>query len=125
MPQAFGMYVHTIMERGTDEAQRSGSATIEAEHLLLAIAAEQESATRELLDSVGSTILNRSRPFSTASRRAHRTAFTCSRSEIGRTPSPATSTRATAGPSKPGNSVASTEMSMKLCTPVVSWRSTA
>jgi hypothetical protein len=37
MPQSFGRYVHTIMERGADEAQAAGSATIEAEHLLLAI----------------------------------------------------------------------------------------
>jgi ATP-dependent Clp protease ATP-binding subunit ClpA len=53
MAQAFGMYVHAIMERGAGEAQAAGSATIEAEHLLLAIAAEQEIATQQLLSSVG------------------------------------------------------------------------
>ncbi|WP_067449826.1 Clp protease N-terminal domain-containing protein [Actinomadura macra] len=49
----FGGYVQTIMERGAQEARRDGSATIEAEHLLLAIAAEDESSTRELLASAG------------------------------------------------------------------------
>lgn len=53
MLQGFGMYVHTIMERGAVEAQAAGSATIEAEHLLLAVAAEQESTTRRLLSSAG------------------------------------------------------------------------
>ncbi|WUI00535.1 Clp protease N-terminal domain-containing protein [Spirillospora sp. NBC_00431] len=41
------------MERATDEAQETGSATVEAEHVLLAIAAEPENTTRELLDSAG------------------------------------------------------------------------
>ncbi|GAB3972722.1 hypothetical protein GCM10029978_050490 [Actinoallomurus acanthiterrae] len=53
MPQEFGTYVHTVMERAADEAQEDGSATIEAEHLLLAIAAEQESTTHQHLSSVG------------------------------------------------------------------------
>lgn len=51
--QTFGAYVRTVMEGGAREAQRTGSATIEAEHLLLAIAAEPESTSRELLDSAG------------------------------------------------------------------------
>jgi ATP-dependent Clp protease ATP-binding subunit ClpA len=53
MLQDFGGYVHAIVERAADEAQEDGSATIEAEHLLLAIAAEQESATCQHLSSVG------------------------------------------------------------------------
>ncbi|MFI0485577.1 Clp protease N-terminal domain-containing protein [Actinomadura sp. 9N215] len=53
MLQEFGKYVKAVMERATDEAQETGSATVEAEHVLLAIAAEPESTTRELLNSAG------------------------------------------------------------------------
>ncbi|REE94766.1 Clp protease N-terminal domain-containing protein [Thermomonospora umbrina] len=53
MARIFDTFLGSVMERGADEARRAGSATIEAEHLLLAIAAEQEDGTRELLDSVG------------------------------------------------------------------------
>jgi D-alanyl-D-alanine carboxypeptidase len=41
------------MERGAEEARRAGSARIEAEHLLLAIAAERESTTQRLLGAAG------------------------------------------------------------------------
>jgi len=53
MPDAFGRYVKLILELGGREAQRDGSATIEAEHLLLAIAAEEESGVREPLRAAG------------------------------------------------------------------------
>lgn len=53
MSNEFGRYVQMIMERAADEAHHAGSATIEAEHLLLAIAAAQESTTHQLLSSVG------------------------------------------------------------------------
>jgi len=53
MPQMFDAFLGSVMERGADEARRAGSTTIEAEHLLLAIAAEQENSTHELLGSVG------------------------------------------------------------------------
>ncbi|RFS84165.1 Clp protease [Actinomadura spongiicola] len=51
--RTFETYVRTVLEGGAREAQRSGSATIEAEHLLLAIAAGPENASRELLRSAG------------------------------------------------------------------------
>ena len=50
---AFGRYVQTILDRGRREAREEGSATIEAQHLLLAIAAEREAATHQALASVG------------------------------------------------------------------------
>jgi D-alanyl-D-alanine carboxypeptidase len=49
----FDTYVRSILERGADEARKDGSATIEADHLLLAIAAEPEPSTQEILASVG------------------------------------------------------------------------
>jgi D-alanyl-D-alanine carboxypeptidase len=39
---SFDRYLQTIIEQGSDEAHQDGSATIEAEHLLLAIAAQPE-----------------------------------------------------------------------------------
>ncbi|MFE0427003.1 Clp protease N-terminal domain-containing protein [Streptomyces sp. NPDC058953] len=51
--QLFGAYAETIIESGADEARLSGSATIEAEHLLLSIAAEQDSAVAPLLAAAG------------------------------------------------------------------------
>jgi ATP-dependent Clp protease ATP-binding subunit ClpA len=50
---AFGKYVHTIVEQAGDEARKDGSARTEAQHLLLAIAAEQEPTTQPVLTSVG------------------------------------------------------------------------
>ncbi|WP_327104068.1 Clp protease N-terminal domain-containing protein [Nonomuraea glycinis] len=38
----FDRYLHTIIEQGSAEAHQDGSATIEAQHLLLAIAAQPE-----------------------------------------------------------------------------------
>lgn len=51
--QEFGMYVRTVMDQAAAEAQQAGSPTIEAEHLLLAIAAEPESTTQQVLSSAG------------------------------------------------------------------------
>ncbi|MEV5710619.1 Clp protease N-terminal domain-containing protein [Actinoallomurus sp. NPDC052274] len=53
MSHEVGMYIHSVMERAACEAQEAGSATIEAEHLLLAIAAEHESTTQRLLSEAG------------------------------------------------------------------------
>jgi ATP-dependent Clp protease ATP-binding subunit ClpA len=49
----FDTYVRSIHERGADEARKEASATIEAHHLLLAIAAEPEPSTQEILTSAG------------------------------------------------------------------------
>ncbi|MEU0563818.1 Clp protease N-terminal domain-containing protein [Nonomuraea sp. NPDC005983] len=46
-------YINTIVERGADEARKDGSATVEAQHLLLAIAAERNPVTHQVLTSVG------------------------------------------------------------------------
>ncbi|MER6949493.1 Clp protease N-terminal domain-containing protein [Nonomuraea sp. NPDC000554] len=46
-------YINTIVERGADEAHKDGSATVEAQHLLLAIAAERNPVTHQALTSVG------------------------------------------------------------------------
>ncbi|GAA4237142.1 hypothetical protein GCM10022254_48440 [Actinomadura meridiana] len=53
MPLEFGKYVKTVLERAVDEAQEAGAATVEAEHVLLAIAAEPDSTVRALLESAG------------------------------------------------------------------------
>lgn len=50
---AFGTYVHTIVDQSGREAHCDGSATIEAQHLLLAIAAREGSATHNVLASAG------------------------------------------------------------------------
>jgi ATP-dependent Clp protease ATP-binding subunit ClpA len=50
---AFGTYVHTIIEQAGHHASRDGSATIEAQHLLLAIAAQQGTTAHQVLTSVG------------------------------------------------------------------------
>jgi D-alanyl-D-alanine carboxypeptidase len=49
----FGKYVHTIVDQAGAEAVDDGSATTEAQHLLLAIAAKREATTNRLLMSVG------------------------------------------------------------------------
>lgn len=49
----FAMYVQAVTERAAGEAQQAGSAAIEAEHLLLAIAAEEQDDVRRLLGSAG------------------------------------------------------------------------
>ena len=49
----FGTYVGTIIEQAGHHASRDGSATIEAQHLLLAIAAQQGTVEQQILTSVG------------------------------------------------------------------------
>jgi ATP-dependent Clp protease ATP-binding subunit ClpA len=49
----FGAYVHTIIEQGGHQAGRDGSATIEAHHLLLAVAAQRGTTAHQVLTSVG------------------------------------------------------------------------
>ncbi|MFD1544115.1 Clp protease N-terminal domain-containing protein [Nonomuraea guangzhouensis] len=50
---AIDHYLNTIIDQGGREAQQDGSASVEAHHLLLAIAAEQETGTHQVLTSVG------------------------------------------------------------------------
>jgi ATP-dependent Clp protease ATP-binding subunit ClpA len=50
---AFGTYVHTIIDQAGHHASKDGSATIEAQHLLLAIAAQQGTTAHQVLTSVG------------------------------------------------------------------------
>lgn len=50
---AFDRYLQAIIEKGAYEAHQDGSATIEAHHLLLVIAAEREPATRQVLGPAG------------------------------------------------------------------------
>ncbi|WP_405142142.1 hypothetical protein OG589_33400 [Sphaerisporangium sp. NBC_01403] len=49
----FDAYLHTILTEGGVEAQRHGSATVEAQHLLLAVAAQEGTAPQRVLASVG------------------------------------------------------------------------
>jgi ATP-dependent Clp protease ATP-binding subunit ClpA len=49
----FGTYVHTVIEQGGHEARKDGSATIEAHHLLLAVAAQEGTTAHHVLTSVG------------------------------------------------------------------------
>jgi ATP-dependent Clp protease ATP-binding subunit ClpA len=49
----FGTYVHTIIEQAGHQASKDGSATVEAQHLLLAIAARQGTTAHQALTSVG------------------------------------------------------------------------
>jgi len=48
-----GRNLHAIFEQGRDEAWADGFAAVEAQHLLLAIAAAPEPATRQVLASAG------------------------------------------------------------------------
>ena len=50
---AFGKYVRTILDQAGDEARVDRSATIEAHHVLLAIAAQPETAAGHVLASAG------------------------------------------------------------------------
>lgn len=50
---AFDRYLHTILTEGAAEAQRRGSATVEAHHLLLAVAAQEGTAPQRVLASAG------------------------------------------------------------------------
>ncbi|GGK64848.1 hypothetical protein Sme01_25060 [Sphaerisporangium melleum] len=49
----FDAYLHTILMEGGIEARRHGSATVEAQHLLLAIAAEEGTIPQRVLASAG------------------------------------------------------------------------
>jgi D-alanyl-D-alanine carboxypeptidase len=49
----FGTYVGTIIEQAGHHASKDGSATIEAHHLLLAVAAQEETTAHQALTSVG------------------------------------------------------------------------
>lgn len=49
----FDKYLHAIIEEATHQAHQEGSATIEAQHLLLAIATERETTTRQALTAAG------------------------------------------------------------------------
>lgn len=49
----FDTYLHALIVRAQHEAGEDGSATLEAQHLLLAAAAEPEPTTRRALESVG------------------------------------------------------------------------
>lgn len=49
----FDAYLHTILTEGGVEAQRHGSPTVEAQHLLLAVAAQEGTAPQRVLASVG------------------------------------------------------------------------
>lgn len=50
---AFDKYLLAVIVRAMDEARGDGSATIDAHHLLLSLAADQGSAARQVLASVG------------------------------------------------------------------------
>lgn len=49
----FNKYLENIVERAGHEAREDRSSTFEAQHLLLAIAGEQEATTEQLLASAG------------------------------------------------------------------------
>ncbi len=49
----FGNYLRTIVRQGRDEARGDGSAVIEAQHLLLAIAAGPDAAPRQVMAAAG------------------------------------------------------------------------
>jgi D-alanyl-D-alanine carboxypeptidase len=49
----FDTFLPAVLERARREASAAGSSTVEAHHLLLAVAAGDEPSTRELLASVG------------------------------------------------------------------------
>jgi D-alanyl-D-alanine carboxypeptidase len=50
---AFDKYLHAVIVRATHEAREDGSATVEAHHLLLSIAAEREAIAHQVLTSAG------------------------------------------------------------------------
>ncbi len=50
---SFGRYLKTVLDRAAAEARREGSATVEAWHLLLAVAADQGSDPGRVLVSAG------------------------------------------------------------------------
>ena len=50
---AFDKYLHAVIVRAMGEAQEDGSATIDAHHLLLSLAADQGTTAQQVLASVG------------------------------------------------------------------------
>ncbi|MFF2659782.1 Clp protease N-terminal domain-containing protein [Kitasatospora sp. NPDC058032] len=50
---AFDKYLHAVILRATDEARADGSSTVDAQHLLLSLAADQGSTAQRLLASAG------------------------------------------------------------------------
>ncbi|SHG81080.1 Clp protease N-terminal domain-containing protein [Streptoalloteichus hindustanus] len=53
MVSTYDQYLRRVVVRGEREARDDGSATVEAHHLLLAVAEDPEVSTREVLASVG------------------------------------------------------------------------
>jgi ATP-dependent Clp protease ATP-binding subunit ClpA len=51
--KVLGKYIHSVLEEAGRAAQQDGSATIKAEHLLIAIASDQEPSTQQILMSAG------------------------------------------------------------------------
>jgi ATP-dependent Clp protease ATP-binding subunit ClpA len=49
----FGDYVHAILEQGREEARQDGSAAVEAQHLLLAVATGPRAAPHQVLATAG------------------------------------------------------------------------
>jgi D-alanyl-D-alanine carboxypeptidase len=49
----FGKYLHAVLEQGREEARQDGSAAVEAEHLLLGVAAGPRAVPREVLAAAG------------------------------------------------------------------------
>ncbi|MEU1891329.1 Clp protease N-terminal domain-containing protein [Streptomyces pristinaespiralis] len=50
---AFDKYLHAVIVRAMNEAREDGSATIDAHHLLLSLAADQGSTAQQVLASAG------------------------------------------------------------------------
>lgn len=50
---SFGTYIRTILDLGREEARQDGSASVEAQHLLLAMAAGPDAAPRRVLAAAG------------------------------------------------------------------------
>ncbi len=48
-----GTYVHSILDQSREEARSDGSTTVEAQHLLLAIASGPDTSGRQLLAAAG------------------------------------------------------------------------
>jgi D-alanyl-D-alanine carboxypeptidase len=53
MVTAFGAYIPTIIEQAEHHASQDGSATVEAQHLLLAVADREGTIAHQVLTSVG------------------------------------------------------------------------
>lgn len=53
MATTFGNYIPTIVEQAGHHASEHGSATVEAQHLLLAVAGQEGTSAHQVLTSVG------------------------------------------------------------------------